>query len=98
MGTFHYDFPMLLVRRLSLYNQRFLVRDHVDTGGETLVVADLQSKLDVKKYHLDRESFIEENAVQRVHDLWVQMLNRTQPQVEGDFLDAGTCVDSTVVE
>ena len=72
---------MLSVRRLCQYNEHYLVRSHVDVRRETLVVADLQTKQEVKKEILNQQPLLIEDSVLRAHDLWVKILTQTQPHI-----------------
>lgn len=68
--------------------EKNLLLETFDPTCQTWVVSDLKSKLEIQKILLEKNGFLQEEAVLRVSELWKKMLARLRPElrtVSADF-------------
>ena len=73
---------MLKIQALSQPNEHYAIRNHIDIHHETLVVADLHTKLEIQDNLLSQHGFIEGNLILRAHELWIQILSKIRPDIK----------------
>ena len=73
---------MLKIRQISQLEDSHQIRKEIDLSCETLVVSDLQTKLDIQRSFLSERGFLEDRAVLRAHELWLKILVQVEPTVK----------------
>ncbi len=72
---------MTHIRNISTHDEFHGICQNFDTLHETLVVADLNTKLHIQKDLMEKHSFLEKDAVLRVNELWIKILFKIQPDM-----------------
>lgn len=73
---------MLKIRNLVSYDERHQIRHSIRIRDETLIVADLHTKLEIQKDLLTQSDLLEGNTVLRAHELWTKIWDQIQPHVK----------------